>query len=416
MSENHAVVIGAGPAGLAAAAELGRRGVPAVVLEQADAVAASWRGRYDRLRLNSSRPFAKLPGARYPRGTGIFPTRDETVAYLESHAVDNRLDVRLDVRVERIDPGAGGWVLRTSAGEVRADQVIVASGYAHTPFIPAWPGRERFRGTLIHAAAYRNSDRFRGRDVLVVGPGCSGMEIAHELATEGAARVRLAVRTPPNIIIRSPIGPLLARTLLKLGARRADAVMRRVRRLEIGDLTEYGLPVPDEGIFTRLQRLGVAPAIVDKVVIDSIKSRRIEIVSGVVSLDETGVTLVDGTRVEPDAVIAATGYRTGLGPMVGHLGVLDDRGVPRVAAEEAAPGLRFIGYRPRPAHIGHMSREAERAAREIARGRPGRLGRPGLRSPRGARHLRRTPLGSARWAAPHADLLAAARADQSRPR
>ena len=373
MSENHAVVIGAGPAGLAAAAELGRRGVPAVVLEQADAVAASWRGRYDRLRLNSSRPFAKLPGARYPRGTGIFPTRDDTVAYLESHAVDNRLDIRLGVRVERIDPGTGGWVLRTSAGEVRADQVIVASGYAHTPFIPAWPGRERFRGTLIHAAAYRNSDRFRGRDVLVVGPGCSGMEIAHELATEGAARVRLAVRTPPNIIIRSPIGPLLGRTLLKLGARRADAVMRRVRRLEIGDLTEYGLPVPDEGIFTRLQRLGVAPAIVDKVVIDSIKSRRIEIVSGVVSLDETGVTLVDGTRVEPDAVIAATGYRTGLAPMVGHLGVLDERGVPRVVAEEAAPGLRFIGYRPRPAHIGYRGAEARRAALDIAgRSYPGR--------------------------------------------
>jgi hypothetical protein len=194
------------------------------------------------------------------------------------------------------------------------------------------------------------------------------MEIAHELATEGAARVRLAVRTPPNIIIRMPIGPLLARTLMKLGARRADAVMRRVRRLEIGDLTEYGLPMPDEGLFTRLKRLGVAPAIVDKEVIDSIKARRIEIVSGVASLDETGVTLLDGTRIEPGAVIAATGYRTGLGPVVGHLGVLDERGVPRVADAEAAPGLRFIGYRPRPAHIGYMGAEAGRAAREIARG------------------------------------------------
>ena len=216
MKSNQAVIIGAGPAGLASAAELGRHGVPAVVLEQS-AVAASWRSRYDRLRLNSSRPFAKLPGARYPRGTGIFPTRDATVAYFESHAADNRLDIRLGVRVERIDHDAGGWVVQTSAGEVRAEHVIVASGYAHTPFIPAWPGRERFRGTLIHAAEYRNADRFRGRDVLVVGPGCSGMEIAHELATEGAARVRLAVRTPPNIIIRSPIGPLLGRTLMKLG-------------------------------------------------------------------------------------------------------------------------------------------------------------------------------------------------------
>jgi putative flavoprotein involved in K+ transport len=380
MKSNQAVIIGAGPAGLASAAELGRHGVPAVVLEQS-AVAASWRSRYDRLRLNSSRPFAKLPGARYPRGTGIFPTRDATVAYFESHAADNRLDIRLGVRVERIDHDAGGWVVQTSAGEVRAEHVIVASGYAHTPFIPAWPGRERFRGTLIHAAEYRNADRFRGRDVLVVGPGCSGMEIAHELATEGAARVRLAVRTPPNIIIRSPIGPLLGRTLMKLGSRRADAVMRRVRRLEIGDLTEYGLPVPDEGVFSRLERLRVAPAIVDKEVIDSIKARRIEIVSGVSSLHETGATLADGTRVETDAVIAATGYRTGLEPVVGHLGVLDERGVPRVAAAEAAPGLRFVGYRPRPAHISAMGAEAQRAAREIAHGRPIARRHPGRLTP-----------------------------------
>lgn len=367
--EHQAVVIGAGPAGLASAAELRRRGVPAVVLEQTS-VAASWRSRYDRLRLNSSRPFAKLPRSRYPRGTGIFPTRDATIAYFEQHAAANELDVRLGVRVERIDQEAGGWVLRTSAGDVRTEQVVVASGYAHTPFIPAWPGRDRFRGTLMHAAEYRNADRFQGCDVLVVGPGCSGMEIAHELATEGAARVRLAVRTPPNIIIRKPIGPLLGRTLMKLGPRRADALMRRVRKLEIGDLTEYGLPIPDEGLFSRLERLGVAPAIVDKEVIDSIKARRIEIVSGVSSLDETGVWLADGSRVEPHAVIAATGYRTGLEAVVGHLGLLDERGVPRVAAAEAAPGLRFIGYRPRPAHIGYMGDEARLAAREIAAGRP----------------------------------------------
>ncbi|HET9739772.1 MAG TPA: NAD(P)/FAD-dependent oxidoreductase [Solirubrobacteraceae bacterium] len=380
MSNKQAVVIGAGPAGLAAAAELGRRGVPAVVLER-DAVAASWRTRYDRLRLNSSRPFAKLPGARYPRGTGIFPTRDDTVAYFASHAADNRLDIRLGVEVECIDRGAGGWVLRTSAGDVRAEQVIVATGYAHTPFVPAWPGRERFQGTLIHAAEYRNADPFRGRDVLVVGPGCSGMEIAHELATEGAAQVRLAVRTPPNIIIRMPIGPLLARTLMKLGARRADAVMRRVRLREIGDLTEYGLPIPDEGLFSRLERLRVAPAIVDREVIDSIKARRIEIVAGVSSLHETGATLADGTRVEADAVIAATGYRTGLASMVGHLGVLDERGVPRVNEAEAAPGLRFVGYRPRPAHISVMGAEAQRAARDIARRRPVARRHPGRLTP-----------------------------------
>jgi putative flavoprotein involved in K+ transport len=373
------VVVGAGPAGLASAAELSRRGVPALVLEQASAVGYSWRRRYDRLRLNSSRPFSKLPGARFARGTGIFPSRDEVVRYLESYTARNRIDVRLGTRLERIDRGGGGWVLRTSTGDVRAEQVIVASGYEHTPFLPDWQGRNRFRGRLLHSADYRNPKPFHEHDVLVVGPGCSGMEIAYDLAQGGASRVRLSVRTPPNILVRSPVGPLFARAMLKLPPERADRLMRRLREKEVGDLTEYGLPEPEEGVFSRLKRLSVAPAIVDKDMLEAIRDRRIEIVAGVEALDETAVTLADGARIEPDAVIAATGYRCGLEPLVGHLGVLNERGVPRaVLGEAAAPGLRFIGYVPRPAQLGLLGGEARRAAKAIAREMSGSRATPEL--------------------------------------
>ena len=194
--------------------------------------------------------------------------------------------------------------------------------------------------------------------------------------------MRLAVRTPPNIIIRNPIGPLLARLMMRLPTLRADAILRSVSRREIGDLTEYGLPVPEEGLFSRLKRLGVAPTIVDHEVIDSIKERRIEIVAGVESLDESGVTLSDGSRLEPDAVIAATGYRSGLAPTVGHLDVLDERGLPREG--EPLPGLHFVGYVPRPAHVGYMAKEARRAAKTIARARPAeRIAQP-ITTARGA--------------------------------
>jgi cation diffusion facilitator CzcD-associated flavoprotein CzcO len=367
MTYRRVVVVGAGPAGLAAAAALARAGIRPLVLERSGSIGASWRGRYDRLRLNSSRPFSKLPRTPYPRGTAMFPTRDQMVSYLERYAERHALDVRLNSELERLDREHGGWVLRTSSGEVSADHVILASGYAHTPYIPDWPGRDRFRGQLLHSGHYRNPEPFRGGDVLVVGSGSSGMEIAHELASSGARRVRLAVRTSPNIILRSPIGPLLARLMMKLPTHRADRLIAKVSRKEIGDLSAYGLPQPEEGVFSRLKRLGVAPAIVDKETIEAIKDGRIEIVAGVESLDETGVELSDGTRVEPDAVIAATGYRTGLAPMVGHLDVLDERGVPRVLYGEAAPGLRFIGYDPRPAHLGYMAGEAKRTAQAIAR-------------------------------------------------
>ena len=78
--------------------------------------------------------------------------------------------------------------------------------------------------------------------------------------------------------------------------------------------------------------------------------------------------LDDGARVEPDAVVCATGYRRGLDGLVGHLGVLDERGLPRATGEDpAAPGLRFIGFVPRPGQIGYAAKQAKRAAKAIAR-------------------------------------------------
>jgi putative flavoprotein involved in K+ transport len=364
-------VVGAGPAGLVTAAALRRAGLRAVVFEQAEAIGVPWWGRYDRLRLNTSRLTSRLPGARYERGTGLFPARDEFVAHLERYVERGAIDVRLATHVEHIDRDEDAWRLRTSAGDVRAEHVIVATGYAHEPSIPEWMGRSDFGGPLLHAADYRNAEPFRDADVLVVGSGCSGMEIAYDLAEGGARRVRLAVRTPPNIVLRS-LGGLpgdpIALAMLRLPPRVADAQARIIRRLVLGDLSRLGLPCPEEGTFARLHRLGVAPAVVDKEVIEAVKDRRIEIVPGVRALEATGATLADGARVDADAIIAATGYTCGLEPLVGHLGVLDERGVPRtVGGGEAAAGLRFIGYVPVPGQIRYVAVEAKRAARAIAR-------------------------------------------------
>ena len=181
----------------------------------------------------------------------------------------------------------------------------------------------------------------------------------------------LSARTPPNILLRQGPGGLpgdmIGVALLRFPARFADGVARFGRRMGVGDLTEYGLPVPDEGVFSRMYRLGVAPAIVDEEVIEAIKARRIEVVTGVEALDESGVRLADGGQVEPDAVICATGYRRGLEPLVGHLDVLGPGGTPRAVGEDpAAPGLRFIGFVPRPGQLGHTAKQAKRAAKAIA--------------------------------------------------
>jgi cation diffusion facilitator CzcD-associated flavoprotein CzcO len=370
--EHQVVVVGAGPAGLSAAVALKDRGLRPLVLDEAGEVASSWRSRYDRLRLNTWRRFSQPPGRPFPKGVGTFPTRDQLIAHLEALARENGVGYLMGTRVERIDRDGEGWNVRTSELELRSPQVVVATGYENEPVIPGWKGREEFRGELLHSAEYRNPERFRGRGVLVVGPGCSGMEIAQDLAEGGASRVWLSVRTPPNIVLRQGPGPvpgdLIAVALWNVPKAIADAVARFGRRMDVGDLTDFGLPVPEEGVFTRAHRDGIAPSIVEKEVIEAIKSGRIEVVSALHSLSPEGAELADGRRLEPDAIVCATGYRPALEPLVGHLDVLDERGVPRaLGGKAAAAGLRFIGYVPRPGGLGYMGKEAKRAAREIAR-------------------------------------------------
>ena len=372
MSRHEVIVVGAGPAGISAGLALKDVGLRPLVVDQADEVASSWRGRYDRLRLNTCRPLSHLPDRRFPKGTPMFPTRDQVVEYLDRYAHEDGIELKLGTSVDRIDRENGGWTLETSAGEMAAPQVVIATGYEHDPLIPDWSGRDIFGGTLLHSSEYRNPEPFKGKTAMVVGAGSSGMEIAHDVATGGANKVWLSVRTPPNILLREGQGGLpgdmLGVALLRFPARVGDAVARFGRRMDVGDLTEYGLPVPDEGVFSRMHRLGVAPAVVDKEVIEAIKARKIEVVRGVESLDESGVRLADGERVEPEVIVCATGYRRGLESLVGHLDVLDETGRPRAVGEQsAATGMRFLGYVPRPGALGYAAKQAKRVAKAIAR-------------------------------------------------
>jgi cation diffusion facilitator CzcD-associated flavoprotein CzcO len=371
-TEGQVMVVGAGPAGIASALALKDAGLAPVVLDQADQVASSWRSRYDALRLNTWRRFSHLPGRPFPKGTPTFPSRDQLIEHVERHAAEDGIELRLGTRVDRIERDGGEWVIQTSAGELRAPQVIVALGHEQEPSIPDWPGREDFRGVLLHTSEYRNPRPFEGQRVLVVGPGSSGMEIALELAESRAERVWLSVRTPPNILLRQGPGPvpgdLIATCLWHLPTRLADGIARFAGRMDVGDLSEYGIYRAERGVFTDVRTRGKVPAIVDPEVIEAVKDGRIDVVSAVESLDSGGVELAGGERLEPESVICATGYRRALEPLVGHLGVLGDRGLPKVIGPRpAANGMRFIGYLPRPGGLGYMGKEAKRAARAIVR-------------------------------------------------
>jgi putative flavoprotein involved in K+ transport len=362
------VVVGAGPAGLSAAAALRERGVEPLVLEQGTGVGTAWRtGRYDRLHLHTVRSLSGLPGLAIPKGYGRWVARDDFIDYLDAYARRFAIEPRFGVRVERVDPAGAGWRLVTSDGGVGARRVAVATGFSNVPRRPEWPGVETFRGELLHSVEYRNPERYRGRDVLVVGTGNSGAEIAVDLVEGGASRVMLAVRTPPNIVRRDRFGipaQVLGIALGKLPRRALDPIGRSLRRLTIPDLSAYGLPAPRDG-FTQVLRTGTIP-ILDVGIVDAVRSGAVEILPAVAALDGDEVVLEGGARLRPDAVIAAIGFRPGLEPLVGHLGVLDERGMPLVhgsAEHPNAPGLHFVGIE---LTLSGLLRTAARDARSVA--------------------------------------------------
>jgi putative flavoprotein involved in K+ transport len=344
------VVVGAGPAGLAAAAMLRARGVESVVLERAETLGASWHGHYASLRLHTVRSLSGLPGMRIPRGDGRWVARAAFLAYLERYAGERRIDVQTGIGVLRIDRAADGFELVTTAGSLPAAAVVVATGLNAVPFIPPWPGTESFAGDLLHSHDYRDPAPFANTRVLVAGAGNSGSDIALELAGSGVYGVVVATRTPPGIVPRQAAGvpaQVAAIPLAHVPARLADGVAGIERRLFLGSLGELGLPRPRVGIFRRHRRDGTLP-ILDHGFVAAVKAGRIPIVPAVEALGPDGADLEGGDHLPVDVVIAATGYRPGLEGLVGHLGVLDRHGLPRHhggAAHPEVPGLHFAGFR-----------------------------------------------------------------------
>jgi putative flavoprotein involved in K+ transport len=360
------VIVGGGSAGLATAALLRGEGRRPLVLERGPEPGAAWRLRYDRLHLHTPRLLSGLPGLRIPRRYGRWVARDDLIDYFQRYAETHDLDVRTGTRVERIERDGDAWRLETSQGPLRAETVVVATGYNGVPYLPDWPGREGFTGELVHSSGYMNPDPYRGRDVLVVGAGNSGAEIAHDLADGGVKRSRLSVRTPPQIVRRATAGvpaQLLGMAIKNMPPHWVDPITKTQRKLSIPDLSAQGLPRPEHGVRTSFIATGTTP-ILDVGIVDAVTHGRVEVVAAVEGFDGGDVLLADGSRIAPDAVIAATGFRAGLDELVGHLEVLTPRGLPtKTDGEPALPGLWFVGFTPT---LGGQLREGSVAARKVA--------------------------------------------------
>ena len=176
------VIVGGGQAGLAVGYHLAQRGRSFVILDANRRVGDAWRHRWDSLRLFTPARYDALPGMPFPAPAFSYPAKDEVAEYLDSYAARFGLPVMTGVRVDRLSSDGDRYVLAAGDRRFEADNVVVASGAYQQPRIPAFAA-ELDAGILqLHPNEYRNPSQLPAGDVLVVGAGNSGAEIAVEVA------------------------------------------------------------------------------------------------------------------------------------------------------------------------------------------------------------------------------------------
>lgn len=343
LNRHPVLVVGAGPAGLATAAELGRRGVAYRLFERGASPGTSWINAYDSLRLHTGRHMSTLPGHGYASGTPLFPTRDQFVAYLREFTARASLRVETNSNVETIRRRQELWVAEVNGSEVTGSAVVMATGIMANPVVPDIPGRESFRGEIIHSVAYRSPQAYREQRVLVVGVGNSGGEIASELGADGAA-VTVLVRRGANVVPRTIAGvPIqyLAAAMKRLprgGRVKIAALIQRLSEMRHGPPV---LPRPPWTVLDAIPIIGFH-------LVDAIRSGRVKVKHGTIDrFESTGVVFRDGSRAEFDRVILATGFAPALEPL-GSLIRRDERGFALRSDDVTSadqPDLWFVGMR-----------------------------------------------------------------------
>ncbi|MDP9195067.1 MAG: NAD(P)/FAD-dependent oxidoreductase [Acidobacteriota bacterium] len=335
-----AVVIGAGPAGLATSHELQKRGVEHVVIERGN-VAESWSRLYDSLTLHTGKHMSHLPGMRYPRGTKLFLSRDTFLEYLHEYRRRFALPIASGTEVTSLERSGDGWRVTANGETIAADAVVVASGIISNPRVPKIPGLEEFRGEVRHSITYRRPDEVRGKRVLVVGAGNSAGEIASELGREGidtTVAVRSGANVVPLQILGIPIQYLawVIRSLPKPAREVIVTAMRKVTELRNGPPV---LPRPAVGPLDAIPLIGFR-------LVDAIRDGSVKLRGGVERMTPTGVQFADGSEEPFDVVLLATGFRAAIG-FLGPLVRTDDRGFgmrrDRVVSVDQ-PNLYFVGH------------------------------------------------------------------------
>ncbi|MBK7938542.1 MAG: NAD(P)/FAD-dependent oxidoreductase [Lewinellaceae bacterium] len=342
------LIVGAGPAGLAMAGRLQQLGIPFLLLEKDDRVAASWHRHYERLNLHTVKEHSDLPFVEMPAHYPVYVSRLDMIAYWEDYAKKMNISPLFGQEVVRIKRIGEVWETLTGTHIFQSTRVVVATGYNRAPVEPVWEGQEQFRGEVLHSRDYRSAAPFSGKKVLIVGIGNTGAELALDLYENGA-HPSISVRSPVNFIRRDVGGRPAQRTAILLGKLpdwAYDFIARQVQRLTIGDLSAYGLQTPSFSPSKGLRELGKVP-VIDIGTLDLIRQDKVNILPDIQHFNTDSVTFKTGQTEAFDVVIACTGYHARVEDFVENAQILlNERGYPRHLwfDDEVFRGLYFCGF------------------------------------------------------------------------
>jgi len=351
------IVIGAGQAGLSVGYHLARQGVRFVIVDACERIGDSWRKRWDSLRLFTPARYDGLDGMPFPAPPNSFPTKDEMAAYLEAYAARFELPVRTGVRVRRLWREAGRYVMTAGDRVLEADHVVIAMADFQHERVPGFAAELDPAIVQVHAAAYRCPSQLAEGDVLVVGAGNSGAEIAMDLARD--RRVWVSGRDVGHIPfhIDSRRGRVLAPLLLRFLFHRVFTVNTPPGRKIREKMTTHGGPL------IRQRTADLVAAGVERV------PRTVGVAHGKPQLE-------DGRVLDVASVVWCTGFHPGFSWI--DLPVFDAAGRPRHRSGivDGEPGLYFVGliftHAASSVMIHGVGRDAERIAAKIVTRQPRR--------------------------------------------
>jgi hypothetical protein len=311
------IVIGGGQSGLAVGYYLRRSGLSFVILDQEKEAGGSWQHYWKSLRLFSPAQWSSLPGVIMPGGGDYYPTRDEVIQYIKDYETKYQLPVRRPIEVISIIKTEQGFDLETTAGLYQAKAIVSAAGSFANPFIPEYPGYEKFQGTILHSAAYHSPDEFKNKRVAIVGEGNSGAQILAEVST--VADTLWITQKEPRFLPDNIDGRYLFDAASQMYAAKLQGKSYQ------------------------------PPSLGDVVMVDSVKNARargvLKSLRPFSKFGENSLIWKDGQEEDVDAVVFCTGFK----PFLKHLSALrvvthDGKVITEETKALELQGLWLVGY------------------------------------------------------------------------